>query len=308
MVSHNNKKAFKSSSSWVVITIFYLLSSYSHTFASEAPSEIYLPSLAINAAWTFSGIVTNENGESYGYYFRMERLKGQLSAIATVYKQETQEIVLQEKATAVLVEAENKHNWKAEGIFLKFNPINGDWIFGVKSKEKTGFNFKVDMLSLVPGHLEYRRLTPNINMIITQTSHLNGHLHLSTGEKEQFVTAKNAWFSELAYKNPDMVATPFSEVLCRFADGSGFYSVQVKEDRLKNEVNISHDAEGKKKNLGLVGVSQNEKGWQISLSSKNKLNLDHPLTTEHAIAGFVDQEQQLGFCLLVQDSVRQQTV
>jgi hypothetical protein len=100
------------------------------------------------ATWVFSGMVVNEHGDHYGYLFEMQRVQEALQVTAALFDAQTHQVLLREEAHETIAsQDESSFNWHVGNAFLHFNPINETWIFGVKTKEKKGFNFKVDTLT-----------------------------------------------------------------------------------------------------------------------------------------------------------------
>ena len=100
---------------------------------------------SLEAYWVFSGLVTNENGEPYNYYFQMQRKDNQFQHVAMLMDSQTKKLLLFDESDATLSHFVTT-NWHVGEAFMQFNPINNSWVFGVKTKANKGFNFKVDML------------------------------------------------------------------------------------------------------------------------------------------------------------------
>lgn len=272
-------------------------------FAEEEAKEQanFEPTPASYANWIFSGIVTNESGESFGYYFQMQRENTTFHATTAVFKEEDKAIVLQEEAFADLNETKN-YNWRVGKTFLKYNPINGSWIFGFKTKDKKGFNFKVDMLDQEGKVPENKVLRSGGELVINQTSRLNGHIQLPTEEKEQFVTAKSAWFRQVAFTKEPTNKDPLSGVFCRFNDNSGFYSVNLKaKDALQGAVTGGCDANGASSLISqFIRVKEAKEGvWLIqSKAPAKRLTLQQGKEQNTIVAGFVSDGKLNGFCMI----------
>jgi hypothetical protein len=301
-----------------------LLASYVSATKSIAPlgepvksepekTEYSLSGKALQAFWVFSGIVTNESGETYNYYFQIQRKDNQLYAIATLIDGQSKEVLLFEEANTIMEHPETM-NWRVGRAFMKFNPINDSWVFGLKTKAKKGFNFKVDMLKQETTAPTTQDLRKGIGLLVTQTGQLNGHLQLGETSKEQFVTAPKAWFKQVWVSKPQTSSHLLRGVLCQFNNGSGFYAVNLQEaDALHGAVAGWLDLQGTSLPMSqFVSIKKTKEGsWCIRIPSpKVRLSLQDLLAKQHdthqLIAGIT--EGLTGFCTISQDEVGQQQV
>ncbi len=261
----------------------------------------FSPIDATHATWVFSGIVTNETGENYGYFFQLQRNDQHFHATVALVDEASKRTVLQEDSE---VDMENiiPYDWHIGRAFLRFNVINHNWIFGVKSKNNLGFNFKVDMLKQDEGTPSLHHLRQGVTMMVIQTSELNGHIMTGDSRPEQFVTADDAWFRQIWQDSHDENVHKLNNVLCRFNDGSGFYSVNLHEpDATSGSVVGLYNAQGVRQVMSqFIKVSQTEKGhWRIqSLSPHLDLVLSKVLEQNSVIAGFIEGNKKPGFCML----------
>ena len=260
-----------------------------------------LPLDPIHANWAFSGVVTSESGENYGYFFQMQRDGDEFHTIAALFDGQNKQPILLDESQAVIPQP-TPYNWHVGRAFLRFNPINDSWIFGLKTEDKKGFNFKVDMLKqddTIPAALDLR---PGVELLVNQTSHLNGHIQAGKDSKEEFVTSKNAWFRQVWLKENQEKSQPFRGVLCRFNDGSGFYSVNMLEaDALRGAVAGWRNEEGISAVMSqFINVKQDVKGpWHIRVASPSlHLVLSDFIEKNSVIAGFVTEGKAPGFCML----------
>ena len=273
--------------------------------AEQAPG--FSPTEARHANWAFSGVVTNETGENYGYFFQMKRDGDQFHAIAALIDGQTKSLVLLEESDATLHEA-TPYNWHVGRAFLRFNPINDSWVFGLQNHEKKGFNFKVDMLKQTENIPITQDLRQGVELLVSQTSHLNGHVQLGDGNKEQFVTAKNSWFRQVWLSQEQEKIFPFMGVLCRFNDGSGFYSVNMSEsDALRGAVAGFRDGQGMSTMVSqFINVKQDDAQgpWHIRIASPSlHLILSDFVQQNTVVAGFVHEDKTQGFCMVSKDEV-----
>ncbi|KTC87223.1 hypothetical protein [Legionella brunensis] len=266
---------------------------------------------ALQADWVFSGTVTNESGERYSYYFQMHRKDTQFHAIAALIDGQTKNLLLFEESSAT-IEKPDVSNWHVGRAFLQFNPINNSWIFGVKTKEKKGFNFKADMLRNVQNTSIVQDLRSGVELLINQTGRLNGHLQTGEGSIEQFVTAPKAWFRQVWVSKPQETFHPFTGVLCQFNDGSAFYALNLQEtDALRGAIAGWRDAQGTPVLMSqFVTIKEAKEGiWSIQVASpKVQLLLQDALVKEgekHQIIAGVTDDLKPGFCSISKDEIEQ---
>ena len=258
------------------------------------------------ATWVFSGMVVNEHGEHYGYLFEMQRVQQALQVTAALFDAQTHQVLLREEAHETIAsQDESSFNWHVGNAFLHFNPINETWIFGVKTKEKKGFNFKVDTLTAPEQLAKPIYLRSDMQMKVVQTKTLNGHIQMGP-EQEQFVTANSAWLRHIWFSKIPEKIPPLEDVLCQFEDGSGFYSTHLLQDAeamcgaTAGIMNAQGEAQEMSQFISIQPLSQSGT-WAIhatlpklNLLVENLFNSDKALR----IAGFVSEKEQLGFCML----------
>jgi hypothetical protein len=277
----------------------YLLLLFSSAF-------LYAQNTQIN--WEFSGMVTNESGEHYQYFFELKRQDKEFRASAIVLDGDNKAVLLQENSSAVLEQSEATR-WTVGNLFLRFNPITNNWIFGVKNKDGTGFNFKVDMFGLSDEAISKKQdIHSGLELLVSQTGRLNGHLQTGSDKKEQFVTAQRAWLKQVWLSQPLSLKQPLRGVLCQFKDGNAFYAMHLEDSHaLRASVAGWRNALGASLSMSqFVGVKEEEKNegsWMIQIASpKVKLSLKNMLLQ-------ADKEQKLvmgmtkempGFCTISQ--------
>jgi len=272
-------------------------------WSSETP--ILLPLEASQAYWTFAGTVNNESGERYHYFFEINRDGNQYQGQASLIDGQTKSVLLYETGTAKL-EGNNLSQWRVGNLFLRFNAITGSWVFGVKVKKVLGFNFKVDMLEQASTEMAKKYdVRDGVMMLINQTGGLNGHVQSASMNKEEFVTAKKAWFRQVWASKPQSPWTPLRAVLCDFNDGNGFYSMAIpKIDPLHATLAGWRDVRGHSlpmsQFISIIAQANNE-DWQIhipvpkaALSFKNLLaDVDH-----HGLVLGLTNGSRPGFCAI----------
>ncbi|CDZ77461.1 hypothetical protein BN59_01744 [Legionella massiliensis] len=306
----------------LLIGIALLTANYVGATDSVTPPKVIIEqeknsvsSNALQAYWVFSGIVTNENGEHYDYYFQMQRKDTQFHALATLIDSQSKAVLLFEESDAT-VENFVATNWHVGKIFMHFNPINNSWVFGVKTKENKGFNFKVDMLGQTKITPLNHDLRSGVELSVNQTGRLNGHLQTDEkSSKDQFVTAAKAWFKQIWVSKSQDTMHPLTGVLCQFNDGSGFYAVNLQEpDALRGAVAGWRDVQGTAIPMSqFVSIKENEAGqWSIQISSpKVLLSLQDALAKtgeKHQLIAGLTEGDRPGFCTISRDEIGGQVV
>lgn len=266
----------------------------------------FLPAVSSHANWVFSGVVMNESGEQYAYFFRMQRHEKEFHAIAALFDAQNKKLIFLDEERAVLDNPE-QYNWHVGHSFLRFNVINDSWVFGLKTDDKKGFNFKVDMLNQPENNPIAQDLREGVEFIVSQTGQLNGHVLVGDERGEEFVTAKNAWFQQLWLTNLQAKSHRLSSALCRFNDGSGFYSMNLLEpDAVRGAVAGWFDPLGASFAMSqFINVKEADDGaWHINIASPNlHLTLSDTIKQSSVVAGFIAEQQQQGFCMLSQDAM-----
>lgn len=270
----------------------------------------FFPAESTHANWAFSGVVASESGENYGYLFQMQRDDNQFHVIVALFDAQTKEVLFRDDSHAIVAEP-NSYNWHVGHSFLQFNPINASWIFGFKDQNKKGFNFKVDMLKQSEHDQTKQNLRQGVEFVVRQTGPLNGHVQAGKESTEQFVTAKGAWFRQIWLTNHQDKSHELSGVLCHFNDGSGFYSMNMPEsDAMRGAIAGWIDAQGMPLVMSqFINVKQTPDGgpWHIRITSPNlHFILTDSLRQDTVVAGFVDEKDKQGFCMLSKDEIGEQ--
>ena len=272
--------------------------------APESPH--FLPATATDARWVFSGVVANERGEQYGYFFQMERRGKLFHSDAALFDVQTKALILQDESEAELSNP-SSNRWHVGHAFLQFNPITDSWVFGFKQSNKAGFNFKVDMLQPAGALPVGQDLRPGVDVLVSQAHSLNGHIYDPDGVKEAFVTAKHAWFRQMAITETQPDKNAVKGVLCRFNDDSGFYSVNLPTaDAIRGAMTGRFDAEGLAAPMSQfihVEALSDDK-WTIRVPSpRQNITISSFLKQASIIAGIAEVGDSVGFCVLSEDSV-----
>lgn len=297
-------------SQWSVVKsmvgIMSVLFSLSTLAAAIGPSVIPpLPTTQPAFNWVFSGIVTNEQAERYGFYFQIQGHENTYQVLSTLVDLEKNALIFVEENKAEIATV-NEMNWQVGGAYLGFKPINNSWVFGVKTKSKQGFNFKIDTLSEVGQASKTQTLRPGLLFFVNQTGRLTGHLHLGSDQSDAFVTAKSAWFRQLnsQAQSAEEDSHPVTNMLCQFDDGSGFYATQLPErDALHGFIAGWRDAEGKPVSMSqFIRMKQlPTHEWQVSLALPAlEMQFRDLLAVEgmptNAISAGVVMGKRSGFC------------
>ena len=274
-------------------------------FADEpAGSPHFLPADGQHVHWAFSGVAFGEDGEQYGYFFQMDRDGSHFRSHTALFDAQTKAVILSDESEAQL-DAPKSYYWRVGHSFLKFNPINDSWVFGLKTKDQKGFNFKIDMASSLDKPARSEMLRSGVLVLVGQTSLLNGHIKIGDDKKEQFVTAKHAWFRQVWMTSSQDTDHAINGVLCRFDDGSSFYSVNLPEsDALRGASAGWFDPEG-------VPAAMSQFIRVKTLTNKDEVDIRIPSPERHVIlslglknasvmAGFVTGKTP-GFCVLSED-------
>jgi len=282
-------------------------------FAAEAgEKEQNIPTVEpLVGSWSFSGMVTNESGERFGYFFQIQRQGDDFHAKTALIDGQTNQLVFFYEGKEKIAQS-TALDWHVGRSFIRFNPINDSWIFGVKvAEDKKGFNFKVDMLKQANNDNETLILRPGVVLQALQTSRLNGHIQLD--DKEQFVTGNKAWFGKLWFSNGQKKSHDIHTTFCRLSNDNGFYSANLKEnDATGAAVAGWLDPAGNKVKMSqFISIKSLEHGQctvRVGLPKLHLKLLNTLHTTDgdpNTIAGF-SKENPGGFCFATQLSFLQE--
>lgn len=275
---------------------------------SELPVTTEEPRIG---SWAFSGMVTNESGDRYGYFFQMQRQGLDFHVKTALIDGQTNQLMFFYENREHLTNP-SPLNWHVGHSFMRFNPINDSWVFGVKGDDKKGFNFKVDMLKEGNNDDDALVLRPGVEMQALVTSRLNGHIITGADAKELFVTGNNAWFGKVWFSKDQNATHDISTTFCRLANDNGFYSANLKEeDATAAAVAGWRDATGKKVKMSqfisIKSLADNQCLLKVGLP-KLSLKLMNTLKQEEnmplAVAGF-SQDAAKGFCFVAEQSFLQ---
>jgi hypothetical protein len=286
--------------------LLLMIMSIASVFAAEDSSDFVLqPVEPLVGSWAFSGIVANESGERYGYFFQLHRQGTQFHVKTALIDGQNQLKFFYEDSAEI--SSSVPLNWHVGHSFMRYNPINDSWIFGVKLENTQGYNFKVDMLKEATNDNETLVLRPGVELKAIQTSRLNGHIKVSTDLKDQFVTGNNAWFGKVWFSKKQNTPHDISTTFCRLSDDNGFYSANLKEsDATGAAVAGWRDPSGNKVKMSQFVSIKNNADNQCLLHiglPKLQLNVINTLRREDnnsllSVAGF--SKDNKGFCFVIE--------
>ncbi len=292
----------------LVFLVALILSLSTLLFAADESNDFVLqPVEPLVGSWSFSGMVTNESGERYGYFFQMHRQGMQFQVKTALIDGQTNQLKFYYEGSA-LINRSASLNWHVGRSFMRYNPINDSWIFGVKLENAQGFNFKVDMLKQANNDNETLTLRPGVELQALQTSRLNGHIKTDTDGKEQFVTGNNAWFGKLWFSKKQNSPHDVSTTFCRLSNDNGFYSANLKEaDATGAAIAGWRDPAGNRVKMSQFISIKNQPNNQCLLHiglPKLSLNVLNTLKQEehgpHSVAGF--SKDNKGFCFVTEQT------
>jgi hypothetical protein len=287
-----------------LIGLLFFISTGLLAAESELNSQILPVEEPTIGSWAFSGMVNNESGDQYGYFFEMQRQGTAFHTKAALVDGQTKQLVFFYEGQEN-IDQPASFNWHVGHSFIRYNPINDSWIFGVKDNKK-GFNFKADMLKQAH-HDETLVLRPGVKLQALQTSQLNGHIQIDG--QEQFVTGNKAWFGKLVLSNDQKDSHDISTTFCNLSDDNSFYSANLKEkdatsaavagwlDPLGNKVKMSQF-------VSIKSLADAQCVLDIGLPKVNLklLNTLTAVNAPHSIAGFSQESKGSSFCFATEYS------
>ena len=134
----------------ILLLVFYLMLSGQllatqaiESVANDEPVALQtIPSLHVSQAdWAFAGIVTNESGERYIYFFEIQRNYDRFHGLATVIDAQSKTVLVYEESNTLIKNPELTH-WQVGNLFLRFNPINSSWVLVLRIKRKKVLTLK----------------------------------------------------------------------------------------------------------------------------------------------------------------------
>lgn len=298
---------------WIILfSLIVVTNTGSFAAETDEAEQVLQPVEPLVGSWTFSGMVFNESGDRYGYFFQVQRQDTKFHAKTALIDGQTNQLVFFYEGDEV-IDKSTQLNWQVGRSFIRYNPINDSWIFGAKMPDgEKGFNFKVDMLKQANSDNETLTLRPGVQLQALQTSRLNGHIQVDSDSKEQFVTGNNAWFGKLWFSKDQKSAHDISTTFCRLSNDNGFYSANLKEvDATGAAIAGWRDASGNKVKMSqFISIRKLENNQCMLSLGLPKLNLRVINTLkpeEHSplsVAGF-SKENPKSFCFVAEQSFAQ---
>lgn len=290
---------------FIILSLFALISQPTLAVKPDMQPS-HSPMSLEHGDWTFSGLVSDEYGERFAYFFQVKRDGTVFDSVAMLFNAQTKELMFKQHNQAEIRQPKPFH-WYIGRAFLQFNPINDVWSFGVKTEDKNGFNFKADMLK--QSSQMTQKLRRGLSFVVEQTGQLNGYIHAKSEKQSYFVTAKNTWFRRLWLTDDKAQAYEVMGILCRFEDDSGFYSMNtLAPDAVQGALAGWLDAQGKPETVSqFVRARRSKDTWDIHiLSPKTDLTLANGSRCEGVLAGFVTNKSLSGFCTLQNNLLQQE--
>lgn len=266
--------------------------------------------LANRESWYIAGLVENDGGFHYGYYFVVLREGEVFNVFANIMDLKTGKLVFSEKEESHISIGERLGiNLKMKDAFLRYNDINDSWVFGWD--KSPGFNLRLESLA----HGEYRiSHLDGVSFYSLQSKRVNGQLTI--GEKNEFVTAKNAW---LTHEWSDQLSHDLmiQRLMCRLYDGRGLMLMRgYKEKKVTFDLALLLEANGDNAPVSQFSVvsQANPSLWDVSLlSPKIRFKIETPtpqaMKHDHEVAYFYSglvrstDNQVEGYCLISKDEM-----
>lgn len=265
---------------------------------------------ATRESWYISGLVENDSGFHYGYYFVVIREANQFNVFANVMDLKTGKVLFSEQEHAI-IDVGNRLgiNLKMKNAFLRYNDINDSWVFGLD--QSPGFNLRLESLA----HEDYTiRHLDGVSFYSLQSKRVNGQLTIA--DKNEFVTAKNAW---LTHEWSDKVSQDLliQRLMCRFYDGKGLILMRgYKANKVTFDLATLLEPNGENAPVSQFSVvsQSNPSLWEVSLlSPKMKFKIETPKSqslaqkneTAYFYSGLVKTPNQKieGYCLISKDKM-----
>ncbi|PJD90749.1 MAG: hypothetical protein CK424_08780 [Legionella sp.] len=280
-----------------------------HTAHAEEVTEPkpVLPLAEKHANWVFSGSVSNETGETYDYFLQVKRNDDKVHAFVSLVDAQSKAVIFMQNAQVQLKEDEAVDHWAIGDIFIRYNTINSSWVFGFKTTNQMGFNFKVDMLNQADQDPKMQNLHQGVKMTIVQTGQVNGHMRLKENDASQFVSGPHAWFRQIVMTALPSELSELHGLLCRFNDGSGLYSMKwVDSEMTKGTFSGLYSAEGTSTAISqFIHIDHLTSGpWRVRVTyPKLQFELSDVLQDQSIVLGFIDQKEKPGFCVISKEGL-----
>ncbi len=259
-----------------------------------------------NTHWIFTGMVYNGLDERFAYYFKMQRQDNQFHIQAALLNGYTRQLIFSYDQTKT-IDSPKDLKWKVGRAFLYYNPVNANWSFGVKEEQGQGqgFNFKLNMLETPDEDQKTKTLCSGLDVLVRQTSRINGHIQTGVQKEEQFVTSSHSWYSKMWRSDSQQKPHKIKTLFCRLNDESGFYAVKLKEsDAVQAAFAGWRDASGNPVKMSQFVKMKpvDDEQWLVNISLPKldftyKNLLPDPGHEKKDSAGFFNGEKK-GFCFM----------
>lgn len=284
---------------YVLLGFFWLKTILAFADPILPASNIFDISQQSKNAWTITGLLHNEQDDYYGFMFIIERNQQFYHAYAGIFNLNDQSIVWHHEEMRSIDEGQIPEN--IGRFFWHFSPVNNSLIIGCQDTDDKGqiLNLKIDLIepTIVSKQVA---LTPDLKIAQYWSGAINGHIHLA---QEQFVMSSSAWIQNIWQNSSDLGFHPFSQILCKFQDGSSMYAIQVPEKKaLRAAIAGLYNANGERQIISqFINLQQSEaKEFELALNqNQNNLKLNTLFGNHHyqALLANMKEPEQTGFCL-----------
>jgi hypothetical protein len=249
--------------------------------------------------WLFTGTITAENGQAFGYYYVVDKNEQNVTIDTSVIEIKTNQTLIHYQSSATIAEQKTAINWAVGQSFVKYNPINDSWVFGVEGKKS--FNFRLEGF-----HTNDEPIVSGdgFNSYSMQSNRMNGSLLID--KKERFVTAKNGWINHQWIIKPQDLEVAL--LLCRFIDDNGISFLKESKKGLEILSKTTwFDEKGQSMAVSqFAKLNKTKKNWELSLILPKKsivfkrgdaIKISESLKIEAASI----EKGERGFCLMLSE-------
>lgn len=290
--------AYKKVFNLICICIFCVIN-YAYADSTESDLKSFSPTESKYVNWVFLGEVENEIGESYNYFFQLQRNSQDFHVKVALFDANNKKLIFKEDSSITL-DDESGNRWLIGKAFLKYYKTSNSWVFGLKTPNKEGFNFKVSMLNKAEDVPVTRYLKEGISFIAMQAGRLNGNIN--SGDTDQFVTSKNNLFMQIWLAKDPTTTQNLSSLLCRLQDGVGLYTIKSSgKNNVGSNIVGLFDGEGNILRVSqFINIQKNQDNdLNIDvLTPKMSLKLKDSYQDNDLIAGYAMNDKANGFCIL----------
>ncbi|NBX84855.1 MAG: hypothetical protein EBQ95_04505 [Gammaproteobacteria bacterium] len=249
--------------------------------------------------WTITGLLQNEQDESYGFTFNIQRNGPAYHVFAAIMDIHQKKELWHQEENGILATSDQPVE-KLGHFFWKYSNINSSLIVGYEDNKQQVFNLKLDLLEPTVV-TKTAKLTPDMKIQQFWSGQINGHVNIN--EKEQFVTSREMWLQQIWQHQSGHHPKMFQELMCKFQDGSSLFALQIPEkNALKANIAGHFNAQGDKQTISqfINLYPSQEKNYNVILKdSKKVLHLQSLYQTKNyqALFGYIPHATMHGFCL-----------